>query len=263
MIPPSFESEQELQRVLAENPRLLVANGAPPPLFLTRQLPLPDAGALDLLLLGVDSIPVIVGTTVGRRGDGRRDVVGEAIDYISALAQFTVTQLDDAAGGAVERALRTLAGNDGADFDRRRTSLAVNLRAARIRFIVAVEALPPSLHRMIKLLAEHSSLDLQCVAVAKCQHPNGDTYYAPMAESGESTPVERPPSPQGIRLVGSAPSHRKPAAPSWRGSAQYQFVKRAGVWIETYRDDPFAANPIIAARAIETAPDSGRVQWDG
>jgi hypothetical protein len=247
MIPSSFENEQELQRVLAENPQLLVADGAPPPLLLTRQLTLPDAGTLDLLLLDVDSIPVVVGTTAGRRGDCPRDVVGEAIDYISALAQLTVTQLDDAARGAVERALRTFAGNDGADFDRRRASLAVNLRAARIKFIVAVEALPPSLHRMIKLLAEHSSLDLQCVVV----------------ETLGSVPVDRPPSPKGIRLVGSAASHRKPAVPPWRGSAQYQFVKRAGVWIETYREDPFAARSLIAARATEMPPDPGRVQWDG
>jgi hypothetical protein len=249
MIPPSFENEQELQRVLAENPQLLVANGSPPPLLLTRQLTLPDAGTLDLLLLDVDSIPVVVGTTLGRGGDCRRDVVGEAIDYISALAQLTVTQLDDAARGAVERALRTFAGDDGADVDRRRASLAVNLRAARIKFIVAVEALQPSLHRMIRLLAEHSSLDLQCVVV----------------DSGGSVPVpvDRPPPPKGIRLVGSAASYRKPPVPAWRGSAQYQFVKRAGVWIETYREDPFAARSLIAARAIETRPDPGRVQWDG
>jgi hypothetical protein len=247
MIPTPFENEQELQRMLAENPQLLVANGAPPPLLLTRRLTLPDAGTLDLLLLDIDSIPVAVGTTAGRRGDCPRDVVGEAIDSISALAQLTVTQLDDAARGAVERALRTFAGGDGADFDRRRASLAVNLRAARIKFIVAVEALQPSLHRMIRLLAEHSSLDLQYVVV----------------DSGASVEVDRAPSPKGIRLVGSAASYRKPAVPAWRGSMQYQFVKRAGVWIETYREDPFAAGSLIAAGVTATAPDPGRVQWDG
>ena len=265
MIPTSFQNEQELQRVLAENPQLLVANGAPPPVLLTRQLTLPDAGTLDLLLLDVDSIPVVVGTTLGGGGDCRRDVVAEAIDYISALAQLTVAQLDNAARGAVERALRTFAGDDGADFDRRRASLAVNLRAARIRFIIAVEALQPSLRRRIRLLAEHSTLDVQCVTVAKGQESNGDTYYAPssMVDSGRSSPVDRAPSPKGIRLVGSAASHRKSTVPAWRGSAQYQFVKRAGVWIETYREDPFAAGSLMAARVAETPPDLGRVQWDG
>ena len=92
--------------------------------------------------------------------------------------------------------------------------------------IVAIEALQPSLNRMIRLLAE-------------------------------------PPSPKGIRLVGSAASYRKPVVPALRGSTQYQFVKRAGVWIETYREDPFAARPFVAARVTETAPDPGRVQWDG
>jgi hypothetical protein len=271
MIPTSFENEQELQRVLAENPELLVASGTPPPVLLSQQLTMPDAGTLDLLLLDVDSIPVVVGITLGKCGNCRRDVVAEAIDYISALAQLTVAQLDHAARGAVERGLRTLAGSDGHDFDRRRASLAVNLRTARVKFIVAVEELRPSLARMIRLLAEHSSLDIQCVAVAKCRQSNGDTYYAPstIIDSGRiSRPVDQAPSPNGIRLVGSAASYRKAAAPAWRASAQYQAsaqyhsVKRAGVWTEAYREEAFAA--ASATRVAETPPgDLGRVQWDG
>jgi hypothetical protein len=82
-------------------------------------------------------------------------------------------------------------------------------------------------------------------------------------DSGGSVPAARPASPTGMRLVGSAASHRKPAVPPWRGSVQYQFVKRAGVWIETCREDPFTAHPLIADRATETPADPGRVQWDG
>ena len=267
MIPTAFENEQELQRVLAENPQLLVADGAPPPVLLTRHLTLPDAGTLDLLLLDVDSIPVVVGTTLGRCGDCRRDVVGEAIDYISALAQLTVAELDDAARGAVGRALRAFAGNDGHDFERRWALLAVNLRSARVRFIFAVEELRPSLDRMIRLLAEHSSLDVQCVAVAKCRVANGDTFYAPSTIAGfgsNSRPLDRAPSPTGIRLVGSAANARKAAAPAWPASAQYHFVKRAGVWSEALREEAFGAGSVMAARIAETPPaDLARVQWDG
>jgi hypothetical protein len=269
MIPTSFDGEQELQRVLAENPHLLVADGAPPPVLLSQQLTLPDAGTLDLLLLDVDSIPVVVGTTLGTCSDCPRDVLAEAIDCISALAQLTVAQLDDAALGAVERALKTLAGGDGHDFDRRRASLAVNLRSARVTFIVAVEELRPSLARMIRLLAEHSSLDIRCVAVAKCRQSNGDSCYAPSTRDCGRIwrPVDQAPSPTGIRLVGSATSYRK-AAPAWRAptphqpSARYQFVKRAGVWTEAYREEAFAAGS--ATRVAETPPgDLGRVHWDG
>lgn len=267
MIPTAFENEQELRRALAEHPHLLVADGAPPPVLLTRHLTLPDAGTLDLLLLDVDSIPVVVGTTLGRCGDCRREMVGEAIDYISALAQLTVAQLDAAAGGAVERALRTFAGNDRHDCERRRASLAVNLRSARVRFIVAVEELRPSLDRMIRLLAEHSSLDVQCVAVAKCRESNGDTFYAPSTIAGfdrNLRPLDRAPSPKAIRLVGSAANSRKAAAPAWRASAQYHFVKRAGVWSEAEREEAFAAGSVMPARIAETPPaDLARVQWDG
>ena len=285
MIPTSFEDEQELQRVLAERPQLLVANGAPAPLLLAQQLTLPDARTLDLLLLDVDSIPVVVGTTLGRCGDCRRDVVAEAIDAISALAQVTVAQLDEAVGGAVGRALQTFAGNDRHDFDRRRDSLAMNLRSARVKFIVAVEELQPSLHRMIRLLAEHSSLDVRCVAVAKHRQSNGSTTCAAstMVDSRKSfrlsqaapklaplelpsplEPVDPAPSLKGIRLVGSAASSRKSSVPARHGVAQYQFVKRAGVWIEAYREETFAAGSVLADRGAAMPPgELGRVRWDG
>jgi hypothetical protein len=256
MVPASFENEQELERLLAENPQLLVADGATPPVLLSQQLILPDAGKLDLLLLDVESIPIVVETKLTKSGDCRREVVAQAIDCISAVTQLTVAQLDDAASGAVERALRTFAGDDGNDFDRRWTSLAVNLRAGRVRFIVAVDELRPSLARLIRFLAEHSNLDVQCVAVAKSREPNRDSYYAPTIvldavrtsprpfASPKVTPPERSavldsvdwvPPPQGIRLVGSAAHYRKIVAPAWG-----------------------------ASRIVETPPfDLGRVQWDG
>jgi hypothetical protein len=77
-------------------------------------------------------------------------------------------------------------------------------------------------------------------------------------------PLDRAPSPKGIRLVGSATSCRKSTVPAWHGVAQYQFVKRAGVWIEAYREETFAAGSAMAARgAAMPSDDLGRVQWDG
>jgi hypothetical protein len=285
-VPASFENEQELERVLAENLQLLVADGAPPPVLLTQQLILPDAGTLDLLLLDVESIPIVVETKLAKSGDCRREVVAQAIDCVSALAQLTVAQLDAAAGGAVERALRTFAGDDGNDFDRRWTALAVNLRAARVRFIVAVDEVRPSLARIIRFLAEHSNLDVRCVAVAKSREPDGDTYYAPTIvldavrtspqplAASKVTPPELPavldsvdwvPPPKGIRLVGSAANYRKTVAPAWRASAHDEFVKRAGVGAEAHPDDAgAAAGSVGVARIAETPPfDLARVQWDG
>src|SRR5207244_206785 len=50
-VPASFDNERELERVLAENLQLLVADGATPPVVVAQQLILRDAGRLDLLLL--------------------------------------------------------------------------------------------------------------------------------------------------------------------------------------------------------------------
>ena len=286
MSPASFENEQELQTALAENPQLLVAGGATPPILLIPRLTLRDVGTIDLFLLAAESIPVVVATTVGTAGDGRREMVARAIDSIAALARLTVEQLDMAGGGAVERTLTTLAGGNRDEFDRRWTLLGVNLRAARVRFVVAVDERRPSLDRTIRFLSEHSSLDVQCVAVARCRASNGDTYYAstmiPDAAGDPSGPlasspgtrreravgldsVDQSPWSNAIRLVGSPGNYRKQAAPAWRASASSRFVKRAGVWTETHGEEADAAgSPAMNARGGETPPDDlARVQWDG
>ncbi len=206
MSPASFENEQELQTALAENPQLLVAGGATPPILLIPRLTLRDVGTIDLFLLAAESIPIVVAATVGTAGDGRREMVARAIDSIAALARLTVEQLDMAAGGAVERTLTTLAGGNRDEFDRRWTLLGVNLRAARVRFVVAVDERRPSLDRTIRFLAEHSSLDVQCVAVARCRDSNGDTYYAstmiPDAAGDPSGPLASSPGTRRERAVG-------------------------------------------------------------
>lgn len=286
MSPASFENEQELQTALAENPQLLVAGGATAPILLISRLTLHGVGTIDLFLLADESIPIIVATTVGTAGDGRREVVARAIDSIAALARLTVEQLDMAAGGAVERTLTTLAGGSRDEFDRRWTLLGLNLRAARIRFVVAVDERRPSLDRTIRFLAEHSSLDVQCVAVARCRDSNGDAYYASTmvpddvgdpSASLTSSPgtrreraagldsLDQSPWSNVIRLVGSPVNYRKQAAPAWRASASARFVKRAGVWTETHGEEPDAAgSPATNARGGETPSDDlARVQWDG
>jgi hypothetical protein len=261
MVPAPFEDEHELNSVVAENPQLLVAAGAAPPVLLIRQLTLSDAGAPGLLLLlDADSIPIIVGTRLGSSGDGRCEVVAQAIDAMSAVTQLTVAQLDNAAGGAVEGALRTFAAN-GQDLNRRRASLAANLRAAHVTFILAVDELKPFWDRLISYLAEHSNFDVRCVAVARCRESNGDMYYAPTMIVGNIRSSR--PSPNGIRLVGSAANSRKPIAPASRAQADRRFVKRAGVWV-TLRLEEAEVASVIPSHVVEPpSGDLGRVQWDG
>jgi len=199
----TFENEQEIERLISENPELLVADGATPPVLVARHLILPDC-TLDCFLLDVTSIPIVVESTLAKFDNGRRGVVAQAIDSISALAALTVVQLDEAAGGAVERALWTFAGDDSGDFGRRRTSLAENLRAARVKFIVALDDLNPSMDRQIRFLAEHSHLDVQCVAIAK----------------------SRPSPPPAMRLLGLAASSHKTVAPDRHASAAHEFMRR-------------------------------------
>ena len=142
-----------------------------------------------------------------------------------------------------------------------------------------------SLDRTIRFLAEHSSLDVECVAVARCRDSNGDTSYSmTMIADAAGDPVRaarvvtRHASGAGggtrlgrsVALVerdsagGFARNYRKQAAPAWRGSASSRFVKRAGVWTETRGEEADAAGSLaMNARGGEMSPGWSRARAVG
>ena len=72
--PVAFENEAELERVLTENPRLMVPDGAIPPILVASQVVLPEAGRLDLLFINDDALPIAVETKLARNRESRREV---------------------------------------------------------------------------------------------------------------------------------------------------------------------------------------------
>ena len=53
-----FDNEEQLQKVVAENPSLLCFDGDAPLALVIRELTLPEAGYLDILMVGADGLPV-------------------------------------------------------------------------------------------------------------------------------------------------------------------------------------------------------------
>jgi hypothetical protein len=246
MVPAPFENDDELACVLAENPELLAADGERPPMLVTRSVALPDRTLDCLLLLDARSIPVVVEPALASMERSGRDLVGDAIDTVSALAQLTVAQLDAAAGGAVERALTSWAEGSRDDFARRWSSLGAHLRAARVRLIAAVDRPTASLDRRIQFLADHSDLEVRCVSVAKFRDEGGDSHYAPTVvfDGGAWTrSVDRQSAAElPIRLVGSPVNYRR----------------RRGAGLQGGPPVP-AAERVARPAAVELE----RIQWDG
>lgn len=71
----TFENEDELQRLLAENPSLLQDESEAPLAFVKREVNLGTAGSLDLLLISSDGLPVAVEVKLQRNSQSRREVV--------------------------------------------------------------------------------------------------------------------------------------------------------------------------------------------
>src|SRR5262249_49321153 len=139
VFPFAFPVETGLQELLAQHPELLRQESDPPIAFIAREVDLGEAGSLDLLPINADGLPIAVEVKLQRNAQARREVVAQAIDYISALTAKTVDELDEMLGGRVDQALRGFGENEDEDaFEHRWRALGANLRGGLARLLVAV-----------------------------------------------------------------------------------------------------------------------------
>jgi RecB family endonuclease NucS len=105
MIEEEFRDESELQSYLERSPYLLMSDREPQVVTVQREVSLPAAGSLDLLLVDKEGVPIAVEVKLSRNSQSRREVVAQAFDYVSDLTQLTVGELDDLVEGALVNAL--------------------------------------------------------------------------------------------------------------------------------------------------------------
>lgn len=143
LAPDGHSNEAELERLLSLAPALLQPEGDPSVAFVHSQVDLHEAGILDLLFVNADGLPIAVEVKLARNSQARREVVAQAIDYLSALTNLTVDELDARVGGRLDSALRSFSEADADDeFERRWQAVAANLRAGLARLVVALDEGP-------------------------------------------------------------------------------------------------------------------------
>ena len=69
-----------------------------------------------MVFVDASGVPVVVEVKLARNPQSRREVIAQVFDYASALTDWTVDELDDATGGALETALRKLLEEDEVAF---------------------------------------------------------------------------------------------------------------------------------------------------
>lgn len=280
LLQEAFSLERELEDLVTASPGLLASAGDPRIAFVNRQVALPGAGILDALLVDDAGTPVAVEAKLGRNGESRREVVGQVIDYVSVLTSMTVDELDQAVSGALETALKQLAGQ-GNDyrFEELWRTVGTKLRAGAARYIVLVDEAPNELERIIRFLAERSNLDISLVSLTRYRDGSGHIIVPQFLVRPASEPAPRtlPPelqaainaydnaAPLELRTRGRSPSYRQILPPGWRG-IHYEFVACANaVNVELHIEGDAALAAAAVLKSLQGPAHSEfafALEWD-
>lgn len=195
----SFKNEDELQACLERSPNLLVSETEPQVATVQREVSLPSAGYLDLLVVDKEGLPVAVEVKLARNGQSRREVVAQAFDYVSDLSDMTFDELDELVQGALASALMDLVGET--QYPTIRKQCATNLRAGQIRLVIAVDLAGEDLRRMVRYMNEHSDIDVRLVSISKFDNGENGQILVPsilVARSETSKGIGPGPKPKDL-----------------------------------------------------------------
>ena len=148
-----YESESDLQIIVAENPHLLVPSESMQGqdlMLVRREYPITDPDddsisySLDHLFLDQDGIPVLV--EVKRSSDTRirREVVGQMIDYASRARYWNISDIQDY--------FREANGDSPYDNDEFWAKVSTNLKAEKMKLVFVADSIPSSLATLIGFL---------------------------------------------------------------------------------------------------------------
>ena len=166
-----YSDERSLVDLLIRSPRLIAPDDGSDIAYVGREIILREAGKLDLLFINAEGLPIAVEVKLRKNSESRREVVAQALDYMSSLATMTIEEINSVSGGGLERAIKSIADDiepEALSFDQLWDSFALNLRAGRSRMMVVLDAVQDGgLERIFRFLAEKSRLDVQLVTVQK------------------------------------------------------------------------------------------------
>jgi|GEM_PF-1654041 len=284
--PIRFSREEELEKVLMDHPELLQDDNeaederATTIKFVFRQLGLPEwADKLDLLFVSSDGLPIVVEVKLGENAEARRAVIGQAIDYLSALTSLTVDELDERVGGRLEQVLQELARDDDQEFEHLWREVGSHLRAGEARLVVALDDAPPALERIFRFLTDAwPKLDVQLLTVQQYPDKAGKIFVSrtrvnSASARGSSNSGREPgePLPQLVAVfkayneapndapaIGNARHYRMVRVAVGPRLLHYNFSQRTHIIIVAFHGD--ANDPII--RRVASELDGKAVQGE-
>jgi hypothetical protein len=175
----AYSDEEALELLLEQTPELLPGLDTGP-MAVVRQLSVPETGAVDLFIVGVDGALTIVECKLQSNPDIRRRVVGQVVAYAAGLWRLSFEELDSAfaarAGKPLSAAVAEVADEVGGDFEETqfRQAVSTNLAAGRFRLVIAVDAITEELKRIVEYLNDHTVRDVEVIAFEVGYAADGD-----------------------------------------------------------------------------------------
>lgn len=233
-----FSAEDELQTAISKNPQILFAEDEPRAFLVKREVTLPSAGRLDILLVDENGVPIAVEVKLGKNIQSRREVVAQVVDYASDLNALTVDELDDLVGQNLREVLVTQdAGTNNWKM------CGANLRSGTIKIVIAVDESNADLTRIVQYLNLHSDIDVRLVEIESYQ--NGTILVPKILVGGEVEKTDDTNLPKmdparvaflnqtaetfnrldfPFKATGSAKSYKQIKSAEWRGAIHYEIM---------------------------------------
>lgn len=232
-----YSSEAELRDFLEKYPDLLVGEDEPRLFPIGKEVQLPAAGTLDLLLVDEEGSLVAVEVKLAKNSQSRREVLAQAFDYASDLCEHSMDDLNDLLKGELERRLSALDPNDVKNLW---DMCWTKLKAGLVKVIVAVDQPNEALRRIVQYINDHSELDVRLVAIGKVDSGNilvptilvSGNYKASVVHGRRTDPyldeVIKSYDAQaghGMKTRGRSPKYRQIKPDAWRGApVHYELV---------------------------------------
>lgn len=232
-----FETEAELQTLIAEHPELLCGDQLDPAnprrwLLIREEMPVFQGSAggpkrIDVLFVDQDAIPTLVEVKRGENAELKQAVVGQLLQYASQAASTNVQDFRTAFEqrmGDPARAESELAAvlDHEADVDAFWARVGANLEARRLQLLFVADMLPESLLNTVEFLDNpNSDVGVAAVEVKQFMDSTGRIYVSRLLRRwSDVSPV-----PRSTRSVGTTTS-RKPSSAGRASQTPSGFMTR-------------------------------------
>lgn len=206
----SYASEKDLENLVKESPEVIpgVPHG---PAAVATQVHVPETGPADVVVIDTEGGITVIECKLRENPEVRRWVIGQLFSYASGIALMTVEELNDRwrarSGGSDIINSFTPALPDEVEVSDLLIRIGENLRAGRLRLVIAVDAMTDELKRTVTYINGHSGGTFELLALELKYIKDGQveilvpTVFGEESAAHKATAAKTPASASGKTML--------------------------------------------------------------